>query len=445
MLQFSHPGYWIAFLGLLIPVLIHLWNRREGRTVKIGSIELLQLAEAKRLRSLKFSDLWRLLLRLLLLGSFVLFLMGPHWQTTKEEEEGTKWALIAPDYRDRPDLLLLTDSLYKKGYELRWLSHGFPNFENDNKSKAAENYWSLLHDLSDRPSPPDSLLILAHPSRKHFQGRRPNLNIPLEWKSLPLSSPSYFLAQAWRDANELHLLIGEADREGSLFHRQKISFDEEEGEYKLQGFPLLNIQKNLKENSWEVGFLDQAEARLTVMDSFDIQIHIHYDSSFDLDKQYLEAALQAVSKYLEIPLQIQAQASDTKLVAQKDWLFWLSDKEVPDSFRTIFKSNLATFKPGMSANVSFFAKADGQYYLVKRLDKPTEETWTLPHQLIALLFEEVVKEASFSMDQQALAISQVLPNKDGLASINRESKNHLKALFFPIWLILLLLFVLERK
>jgi hypothetical protein len=41
-MAFLNPLYLWALLGLAIPVAIHLWSRKEGRTIKVGSIKFLK-------------------------------------------------------------------------------------------------------------------------------------------------------------------------------------------------------------------------------------------------------------------------------------------------------------------------------------------------------------------------------------------------------------------
>jgi hypothetical protein len=57
------PSALLALLGILVPVAIHLWNRRPGREVAVGSLRWLTAGANRRLRNLKPEQLWLLLLR----------------------------------------------------------------------------------------------------------------------------------------------------------------------------------------------------------------------------------------------------------------------------------------------------------------------------------------------------------------------------------------------
>ena len=52
-MSFLNPTYLWALLGLLIPIAIHLWSKKEGKTVKIGSIELLRESDSKQTSIIK--------------------------------------------------------------------------------------------------------------------------------------------------------------------------------------------------------------------------------------------------------------------------------------------------------------------------------------------------------------------------------------------------------
>ncbi|MDQ2771566.1 MAG: BatA domain-containing protein, partial [Bacteroidota bacterium] len=62
MFTLLHPAALLALTGLLVPVAIHLFNRRPGREVAVGSLRWLAAGANRRLRHLKLEQLWLLLL-----------------------------------------------------------------------------------------------------------------------------------------------------------------------------------------------------------------------------------------------------------------------------------------------------------------------------------------------------------------------------------------------
>jgi UDP-N-acetylglucosamine:LPS N-acetylglucosamine transferase len=57
-----------ALAALSIPVIIHLWNIRPGKTLKVGSISLITEASKSTKRSFKLLDILLLIIRCLLLS-----------------------------------------------------------------------------------------------------------------------------------------------------------------------------------------------------------------------------------------------------------------------------------------------------------------------------------------------------------------------------------------
>jgi hypothetical protein len=122
-----HPAALLALTGLLVPVAIHLWNRRPAREVAVGSLRWLAAGANRRLRNLKLEQLWLLLLRAALLAVLAVAVAGPVWRTARPISRGV--VLLSAEAARLPTLAgikLTIDSLRRKGYALRWLSAGFP-------------------------------------------------------------------------------------------------------------------------------------------------------------------------------------------------------------------------------------------------------------------------------------------------------------------------------
>src|SRR5690349_18614316 len=79
MIQLQSPFWLIALSGVLIPVLIHLWNKKPGRTIKVGSIRWLEATASKRLNSIRLHDWLLLLLRMAIVALVALVLTQPQW------------------------------------------------------------------------------------------------------------------------------------------------------------------------------------------------------------------------------------------------------------------------------------------------------------------------------------------------------------------------------
>ena len=128
MFQLLQPIYLFAIAGILIPVIIHLWNIREGKILKVGSISLLQETARHQARSLKLKDLLLLLLRCLLIIILSFLLAEPVWKKQRSSTNEKGWVLIekggvAEAYQQYKAII---DSLKNAGFQFRYFNGGFP-------------------------------------------------------------------------------------------------------------------------------------------------------------------------------------------------------------------------------------------------------------------------------------------------------------------------------
>lgn len=164
MLAFAAPGALIALAVLAVPIALHLWSRRTGRPLRIGSIALFAAAPPPATRSPRIEDLWLLLLRCAVLAALAFALAGPHWRTGGRPV-GTTWALVAPGVAADSAARPLLDSLRSSGAELHTLGAG--------------PIWSLLRE-ADYSAPPGTRFVVVAPDRGAI-GARPTLRSEVQW------------------------------------------------------------------------------------------------------------------------------------------------------------------------------------------------------------------------------------------------------------------------
>src|SRR3979490_2629337 len=90
-MHFLQPIWLAAMAGIVIPVVIHFWNDRRGKVLRIGSISFLEGASQRMAWSRRISPWWLLLFRCLLLMALALLLAGPYWLRKDSGEKG--WVL----------------------------------------------------------------------------------------------------------------------------------------------------------------------------------------------------------------------------------------------------------------------------------------------------------------------------------------------------------------
>jgi hypothetical protein len=169
VLGLASPVWLLGLTSLLVPLALHLWTRRGGKPIRVGSIRLLLGAPPATRRSWHIQDLWLLLLRGVVLAALVLALAGLHWSPRDGSER--RWAVVGADVASRGALL---DSLARAGLKTVPDSDIGPGDH-------PENLWTMLQEI-DRIAPGGTRIVAFAPDRlRYFRGVRPTLRSPVEW------------------------------------------------------------------------------------------------------------------------------------------------------------------------------------------------------------------------------------------------------------------------
>lgn len=192
MLGLLSPGWLIGLTSLSVPLALHLWSRRGGRPIRVGSIQLLLGAQPATRRHWAIQDLPLLLVRCATLASLVVALAGPYW-APDGAATGRRWALVAGDLAQRD---VLVDSLTRAGLDVHPLD--------------PTNLWAALRE-ADRAAPRGTRFVVFAPDRlRYFRGERPAIAAAIEWHIRPpvgeadMSSP--------HPAPRLVTIFADADR-----------------------------------------------------------------------------------------------------------------------------------------------------------------------------------------------------------------------------------------
>lgn len=193
MIGFFNPYWLYGLFALIIPILIHFWNKKPAENIEIGSIFLLGAAERSSLKRGMFNQLWLLLLRCLVISVFALLFVRLYVNRITQSETPEKWVLIQSPVNayyngNRHNI----DSLIKQGYTAHAFSSGFAEINLEKvlvpgllKSKKLEHeqgqFWLLLSKIDTLKHRPVEVHLYSDNQLGSFSGLRPTIRYKLHW------------------------------------------------------------------------------------------------------------------------------------------------------------------------------------------------------------------------------------------------------------------------
>jgi len=344
LLTLTNPSALLALLGLLVPLAIHLWNRRPGREVAVGSLRWLAAGANRRLRNLRLEQLWLLLLRAALLAALAGALAGPAWRQVRPAGRGQ--ALVSPALADGGSLAAVRptlDSLRRRGYRLRWLVAGLPRVTaaewlRDSLGRPAvtslvdNQYWARLQQAADS-FPGQPLYAVTPAALRGFGGPHPALPANLTWQTIPARTSTDWLQAATATADSLRLLLGHGDEKQTTFRTVRVARPQPGASVAVAGLPPLRYETTAGGALLRPVAADSGRTSAAVpVVAGPLRVHLYATAGYADDARYLRAALRAAATGLTRPLVLTGPTPPDPAQAA-DWLFWLSDSPVPTAWR----------------------------------------------------------------------------------------------------------------
>ncbi|WP_374951676.1 BatA domain-containing protein [Mucilaginibacter sp.] len=323
-MHFLTPVWFFAMAAVSIPVVIHLWNTRPGKSLKIGSIALITEASKSNRRSFKLLDILLFILRCSLLTVLAFLLAVPVWEHVKPAEKVKGWVLISKaNMREAYEIFKpKIDSLTRVGYQFHYFNAGFakgdlPKILADSTLKdgpSSYNYWNLVRQLNSKVSSELPLQVFTPSGIRHFVGIKPASPLKLVWNVYNQGdSVARWIADASLAPNgAVRVIIGNSSPEGVVYTNQVIS---NEGN--------ADVAISVK-NGQPIANLKGTEFNLPV-DTTTLKIAI-YTGKYSLDAGYLKAALTAAANFTGRKVIINQYLNPNTIAENQTWLFWLSDK-----------------------------------------------------------------------------------------------------------------------
>lgn len=360
MLQLLNPLWLWAIAGIILPIVIHLWHIKTGKTLKIGSIALLGESARQSSRSFRITDLPLLLLRCLLLILLAFLLTAPFWQKQALQTKVKGWVLLEKQpvkevyARFKPQV----DSLLKAGFELHRFDASFKAIKpeeilKDTAHSPPRSYWTLLKLLEQQLPQKMPVYLFTTNQLRYFKGKRPELNLDLHWKTYaPADSASTWIQNAYLNpADHIQVIIGNSKATGTSFSTINLTSAD-------RGNPLFNISFEegkpvvaLKNNSQPPVSVDTSTLKITV-----------YQNQFPADAAYLQAALQAVKAFNGRKMKITSANSYNQIPAKQNWIFWLSNQSFrQNNQKLVAGGNVFKYETGKQQTINSWISNSNDY------------------------------------------------------------------------------------
>ncbi|MEJ8804414.1 BatA domain-containing protein [Pontibacter sp. H249] len=400
-MYFLAPYLLFAASAILIPIAIHLWNKRQGKTVKVGSLRWLEASASNRLSSIKLSNFWLLVLRCLILILLAVALAQPVLEHQAQKPKGSKAVVVGEELLYTSALKPIKptiDSLLQRGYTLHKYT---PDLEQipqeewqqissrtqDSTIENNTNYWSLLPALASKYKlPQDSVLLFTSDQQQYFAGTRPE-TLPQHIRWIPVAtdkSITWLQAAIQTAPDSLLLILGHSSREGTNYSKYKTAAS-------VQSINLpANQQLQLQRQQDTLQVTISGNSSKVKVQTEPLQVAILADEAQQAEVPYLRATLQAISNYTDVPIQIKADTTNA------DWVFWLRSKELLESINQQVKHGLQVWiqqgQKSQSVKTSLTgagATAIKVHQLNQQKPPPQNQLWTTANGEELLYFQNI--------------------------------------------------------
>ncbi|MGO4919552.1 BatA domain-containing protein [Maribacter spongiicola] len=426
-MSFVQPSYLWALLGLLVPIAIHLWSKKEAKTIKIGSVQLLSESKSRQSSSIQLNEWWLLLLRMAIISLITLVMAKPQWQSKVNNSKLTY--IIEPEFvKNEKFMARFTD--LQADQEIRLLQSGLPindtEYTNSDDFNSAD-YWSLASEMDALQT--DSIIVFTNGYAKGLKGARPETNHDINWIVLDSAQTVEKPLIAYQTEKNITLFTANNSPVASKIAKENIELGDV---YQLtsNGDSLQVLSSNSNSNSTKIPLIQQPA----------IEVSLVYADSLSADKTYIAAALAALSTYLNREINVESSLDNEVLEnKESDLTIWLSTKPAPVSARKklVFKND------SISNALIIKGEDENTFYITERITTENAVSGRLTENLLSILdINKEVRELQAKVDIRSVTEADLETN----FIENKASKTHKASwnLNPYLWVVLLVLLIVER-
>lgn len=290
-MHFTNPIALWALAGLSLPIAIHMLSRKEGKVIRIGSLRHLHETSTRQFKGIRLNEIVLLALRCLLIILFVFLLSGLAFNGFTNSE--TKWVLVEKGLEHNREVERQLKNFHELGYELHWLSDGFPLLKDSISSTNSIQYRSLAEKLETKQL--SEAVVLATNKINNFSGIRTPLPANIRWIGV-IDEPVEFTLNVHKLSDSAFIRRGYSNANETYFTTQSVS------------------SSSLSETANE-----QDTLSLTV----------YYDQEHAYDKKITEAILRSIEISFALPMKIAFKMDSKFLPDHANWVIWLSKDPIP--------------------------------------------------------------------------------------------------------------------
>ena len=428
-MSFAQSSYLWALLGLLVPIAIHLWSKKEAKTIKIGSVQLLSESKSRQSSSIQLNEWWLLLLRMAIISLITLVMAKPQWQSKVNNSKLTY--IIEPEFAKNEKFMARFTDL-QADQEIRLLQSGLPindkEYANSDDFNSAD-YWSLASEMDALPT--DSIIVFTNGYAKGLKGARPETNHDINWIVLDSTQTVEKPLVAHQTEKNITLFNTINSPAASKIATKKIELGDV---YQLtsngDSLQVSSSSSSSNSNSTKIPLIQQPALEFSLV----------YTDSLSADKIYIAAALAALSTYLNREIKVESSLDNEVLENREtDLTIWLSTKPAPVSARKTL-----VFKNDTISNALIIKGEDeNTFYITEKITTENAVSGRLTENLLSILdVNKEVRELQAKADIRSVTEADLKTN----FIENKASKTHQASWSLNpyLWVVLFVLLIVER-
>ncbi|WP_375324156.1 BatA domain-containing protein [Flagellimonas sp. GZD32] len=418
---FANPTYLWALLGLLVPLAIHLWSKKEAKTIKIGSIQLLDESNSRQSSNIQLNEWLLMLLRMAIVALVVLLMAGPQWRIKGNKKVVTY--LVDPSLSQEKELSVILDSLAEASPVLL-LDEGFSTWEIDLESEVDQtppNYWQLAQKMDSLTS--DSIVVFTKANLQGVRSKRPTTQKKVHWVVMESDEIKDEPLLAIEESSRMKLYAKSGNGTQTFLKSELLS----------ENYTKTTEGDSLQINE-EIGSI---KVPLQTQDT--ISVNLFVADGFEADQKYTQAALRALAKYVEREINIELKSDVDDSVANANLNIWLKEDKPNDLEGTW----LVFDESPLAQNLVEERNQQDHFVLTSRLTSKNTVEQHYAEQLLQVLdLDAELEQLLVQADERQMDVAEFKPNYQEPKT--RKELATLKDITLWVFLILVVLMMAER-